>query len=176
MPHHEEGEQVDELLEEVVGLEVDLVIRVGSQGSNQGNGMNQNGDAINDNIWGDVRNVIENNDYGIVLMREEFCPSNEMQKLETELWNHTIVGAGHAAYTDRFHELASECGQSKEALRRKKWGRTNKVRIGRDGYRGLGLEMLLLQSQTLLGENIRGRRNNGNQAHGRALMLGAEEA
>ncbi|GKA61422.1 copia protein, partial [Tanacetum coccineum] len=35
----------------------------------------------------------------------EFCPSHEMQKLETELWNHVMVGAGHAAYTDRFHEL-----------------------------------------------------------------------
>nr|GEV24019.1 putative reverse transcriptase domain-containing protein [Tanacetum cinerariifolium] len=40
------------------------------------------------------------------LTREKFCPSNEMQKLETELWNHAIVKAGHAAYTDRFHELA----------------------------------------------------------------------
>ncbi|GKA52390.1 putative reverse transcriptase domain-containing protein [Tanacetum coccineum] len=36
----------------------------------------------------------------------EFCPCHEMQKLETELWNHAMVGAGHAAYTDRFHELA----------------------------------------------------------------------
>ncbi|GJS62516.1 putative reverse transcriptase domain-containing protein [Tanacetum coccineum] len=35
----------------------------------------------------------------------EFCPSHEMQKLESELWNHTMVGAGHAAYTNRFHEL-----------------------------------------------------------------------
>ncbi|GJV89675.1 reverse transcriptase domain-containing protein [Tanacetum coccineum] len=43
-----------------------------------------------------------------VLMREEFCPSNEMQKLETELWNHAMVGAGHAAYIDRFHELARD--------------------------------------------------------------------
>ncbi|GJU01844.1 reverse transcriptase domain-containing protein [Tanacetum coccineum] len=40
------------------------------------------------------------------LMREELCPSNEMQKLETELWNHAMVRAGHAAYTDRFHELS----------------------------------------------------------------------
>ncbi|GJW64393.1 reverse transcriptase domain-containing protein, partial [Tanacetum coccineum] len=40
------------------------------------------------------------------MMLEEFCPSHEMQKLETELWNHAMVGAGHAAYTDRFHELA----------------------------------------------------------------------
>ncbi|GJR43602.1 putative reverse transcriptase domain-containing protein [Tanacetum coccineum] len=40
------------------------------------------------------------------LTREKLCPSNEMQKLETELWNHAMVRAGHAAYTNRFHELA----------------------------------------------------------------------
>ncbi|GJW21265.1 reverse transcriptase domain-containing protein [Tanacetum coccineum] len=37
---------------------------------------------------------------------EEFYPSHKMQKLETELWNHAMVRAGHAAYTNRFHELA----------------------------------------------------------------------
>ncbi|GKF98511.1 reverse transcriptase domain-containing protein [Tanacetum coccineum] len=41
-----------------------------------------------------------------ILTREEFYPNNKMQKLETELWNHVMVGAGHATYTDRFHELA----------------------------------------------------------------------
>nr|GEV93442.1 putative reverse transcriptase domain-containing protein [Tanacetum cinerariifolium] len=132
----------------------------GNQCRGQENGRNQNGNAMNDNIRGDVRNVIEKNDHrgctykeflacnpkgydgkggdvvytrwiekmesvqdmsgcgdnqkvkyaaGIswdnfkALMREEFCPSNEMQKLETELWNHVMVRAGHAAYTDRFH-------------------------------------------------------------------------
>ncbi|GJU66869.1 reverse transcriptase domain-containing protein [Tanacetum coccineum] len=40
------------------------------------------------------------------LMVEEFCLSNEMEKLENEFWNHKMVGANHAAYTDRFHELA----------------------------------------------------------------------
>ncbi|GKA96053.1 putative reverse transcriptase domain-containing protein [Tanacetum coccineum] len=40
------------------------------------------------------------------MMIQEFCPSHEMQKLESKLWNHVMVGAGHAAYTDRFHELA----------------------------------------------------------------------
>nr|GEV60070.1 hypothetical protein [Tanacetum cinerariifolium] len=40
------------------------------------------------------------------MMIEEFCPSHEMQKLETELWNHAMVEASHATYTDRFHELA----------------------------------------------------------------------
>ncbi|GJR55669.1 putative reverse transcriptase domain-containing protein [Tanacetum coccineum] len=34
-----------------------------------------------------------------ILTRDKFFPSNEMQKLETKLWNH-------AMYTDRFHELA----------------------------------------------------------------------
>nr|GEY89036.1 putative reverse transcriptase domain-containing protein [Tanacetum cinerariifolium] len=73
-------------------------VNEGDQGRGQGNGRNQNDDAINDNIRGDK-------DFK-TLTREEFCPSNEMKKLETELWNHTMVGAGHAAYTDRFHELA----------------------------------------------------------------------
>ncbi|GJX63877.1 reverse transcriptase domain-containing protein, partial [Tanacetum coccineum] len=40
------------------------------------------------------------------LTREELCPSNEMQKLETKLWNHAMVGVSHVVYTDRFHELA----------------------------------------------------------------------
>nr|GEY91350.1 reverse transcriptase domain-containing protein [Tanacetum cinerariifolium] len=36
--------------------------QVGDQGKGQWNGRNQNSDAINGNIQGDVRNVIENND------------------------------------------------------------------------------------------------------------------
>ncbi|GKF92452.1 reverse transcriptase domain-containing protein, partial [Tanacetum coccineum] len=36
----------------------------------------------------------------------EYCPNNEMQRLEAEFWSHSMVGASHAAYTDRFHELA----------------------------------------------------------------------
>ncbi|GJR35914.1 reverse transcriptase domain-containing protein [Tanacetum coccineum] len=45
------------------------------------------------------------NDFKALII-EEFCPSNEMEKLENEFWNHKMVGANHAAYTDRFHELA----------------------------------------------------------------------
>ncbi|GJS79912.1 putative reverse transcriptase domain-containing protein [Tanacetum coccineum] len=40
------------------------------------------------------------------MMIQKFYPSNEMQKLESELWNHAIVRVGHVVYTDRFHELA----------------------------------------------------------------------
>ncbi|GKB68255.1 putative reverse transcriptase domain-containing protein, partial [Tanacetum coccineum] len=121
-----------------------MIAQVGDQGRGQGNGRNQNGNAVNDNIWGDVCRGCTYKDFlaynpkeydgkggAIVytcwiekmesvqdisgcmswedfktLTREECCPSNEMQKLETELWNHAMVGAGHAVYTDRFHELA----------------------------------------------------------------------
>nr|GEY06203.1 hypothetical protein [Tanacetum cinerariifolium] len=41
-----------------------------------------------------------------ILTRDEFFPSNVIQKLETELLNHAMARLGHAAYTDRFHELA----------------------------------------------------------------------
>ncbi|GKB26369.1 putative reverse transcriptase domain-containing protein [Tanacetum coccineum] len=40
------------------------------------------------------------------LLMEEFCSNNKMKKLESEFCNHTMVGANHAGYTDRFHELA----------------------------------------------------------------------
>ncbi|GKB65583.1 putative reverse transcriptase domain-containing protein [Tanacetum coccineum] len=59
-----------------------------AQVSNQGNVGNQNGNMVNENVQENVRNV------------------HEMKKLETELWNHAMVGTGHAAYTDRLHELA----------------------------------------------------------------------
>nr|GEW65389.1 reverse transcriptase domain-containing protein [Tanacetum cinerariifolium] len=45
------------------------------------------------------------NDFKALLL-EEFCPSNEMEKLENEFGNHTIIGSNHVAYTDRFHKLA----------------------------------------------------------------------
>nr|GFA48061.1 reverse transcriptase domain-containing protein [Tanacetum cinerariifolium] len=53
-------------------------------------------EAVVGMIWEDFK----------VLIRKELCPNNEMQKLETEFCCHAMVGAGHAAYTDRFHELA----------------------------------------------------------------------
>nr|GEU58548.1 reverse transcriptase domain-containing protein [Tanacetum cinerariifolium] len=40
------------------------------------------------------------------LLVEEFFLRNVMEKFETEFWNHAMVRANHAAYTDLFHELA----------------------------------------------------------------------
>ncbi|GJV70264.1 reverse transcriptase domain-containing protein [Tanacetum coccineum] len=104
-----------------------------AQVSNRGNVGNHNGNVVNENIQENVGNVIVNgNRIGKALtwwnsqictlsrevavsmlwndfkfrMIQEFYPSYEMQKLESELWNHAMVGVGHVAYTDRFHELA----------------------------------------------------------------------
>ncbi|GJZ17572.1 putative reverse transcriptase domain-containing protein, partial [Tanacetum coccineum] len=184
-----------------------ILAQIGYQDSNQGNPKNQNSDAVNDNIQGDVRNVIVNNNRrGCTykeflacnlkeydrkggakvytcwieqmesvqdmsgceenqkvkytagsfvskaltwwnsqihtrskeadvwmswedfknLTREEFCPVNEMQKLETRFWNYAMVGAGHAAYTDRFHKLA------RRTMRRENSEEPNRDRNVRD--------------------------------------------
>ncbi|GJR90545.1 putative reverse transcriptase domain-containing protein [Tanacetum coccineum] len=276
-----------------------IIAQVGDQGIGQGNGRNQNGDAINDNIRGHVRNVIENNDHrgytykeflacnpkeydgkggAIVytrwiekmesvqdmsgcrdnqkvkytagsfvekaltwwnsqihtqgrealvgmswedfktLTREEFCLSNEMQKLEIELWNHAMVEAGHAAYTDRFHELARlvprlvtlynkrieryiyglapqirgmEWVNQKEPKKSGNGGKPSKDRNGRDDNKRTrtGNAFAITTNpvrREYMGENQQnqvvavnegqGHGNNGNQACGRAFMLGAKEA
>ncbi|GJT19309.1 reverse transcriptase domain-containing protein [Tanacetum coccineum] len=76
----------------------------------------QNGNAVNDNIRGDAKNVIENNDRRGCTYKE-FLACNpkecdgkggtyvvELSNPHTRLRGH--YRAGHAAYTDRFHELA----------------------------------------------------------------------
>ncbi|GJV24447.1 putative reverse transcriptase domain-containing protein [Tanacetum coccineum] len=45
------------------------------------------------------------NDFKVLLV-EECCLRNEMEKMENEFWNHTMVGANHVAYTNMFHKLA----------------------------------------------------------------------
>ncbi|KAI3819628.1 hypothetical protein L1987_13469 [Smallanthus sonchifolius] len=40
------------------------------------------------------------------MMIEEYCPRNELQKIESEMWNLQMTGDDVAGYTDRFNELA----------------------------------------------------------------------
>ncbi|GJX60164.1 putative reverse transcriptase domain-containing protein [Tanacetum coccineum] len=55
-------------------------------------------DAANGMSWNDFK----------ALLVEELCPSNEMEKLELELWNHKMVGGNHCPilHPTRFHEMA----------------------------------------------------------------------
>ncbi|GJS43793.1 putative reverse transcriptase domain-containing protein [Tanacetum coccineum] len=43
------------------------------------------------------------------LMTEVYCPRNEIQKMETELWNLTVKKNDLTAYTQRFQELTMMC-------------------------------------------------------------------
>ncbi|GJV52928.1 reverse transcriptase domain-containing protein [Tanacetum coccineum] len=43
------------------------------------------------------------------LMAKVYCPRNEIQKLESELWNLTVKNNNLAAYTQRFQELTMMC-------------------------------------------------------------------
>ncbi|GJT40452.1 putative reverse transcriptase domain-containing protein [Tanacetum coccineum] len=165
--------------------------------------------------------------------------THEMQKLEYELWNHAMVGAGHAAYTDRFHELARDGGSngakdyteggepSKDRSRRDDNKRTRIVNAFATTVNPLGRENMgtwpkdcrgvprnvnpvnarnptvracyecgstnhvrsacprlnraqgpeeNCPNQVVANNGGQGRGNQGNQARGRAFMLGAEEA
>ncbi|GJR55668.1 putative reverse transcriptase domain-containing protein [Tanacetum coccineum] len=99
-----------------------IVAQVGDQGRGQGNGRNQNGNAINDNIRGDVSSGCTYKEFLDCNPKEDsqkvkytagsFVGKNLTwwnSKIHTrgqEATNHAMVGAGHAAYTDRFHKLA----------------------------------------------------------------------
>ncbi|GKF03980.1 reverse transcriptase domain-containing protein [Tanacetum coccineum] len=45
----------------------------------------------------------------IKLMTEVYCPRNEIQKIESKLWNLTVKNNDLAAYTQRFQELTTMC-------------------------------------------------------------------
>ncbi|GJT50493.1 putative reverse transcriptase domain-containing protein [Tanacetum coccineum] len=150
---------------------------------------------------------------------------HEMKKLESELWNHAMVGAGHAAYTDRFHELARLVPDlvtpKSRMIERYVYGLAPQIRRMVAATEPKTIQKAVHISGALIDEartrtgnafattvNPIGRentgtwpknvnpvnarnptvracyecgstdhvRNQGNQARGRALMLGAEEA
>nr|GFC08264.1 reverse transcriptase domain-containing protein [Tanacetum cinerariifolium] len=121
---------------------------------------NQNGNMVNEK----VRNVLVNgNQVGCSYKEflacnpkeyDEFCPSHEMQKLETELWNHPMVGAGHAAYTDRFHELARN-GLIKKVEKKGNVGEPSKDKNGKDDNKRTRTGNVFATTVSLVGrENI----------------------
>ncbi|GKA34260.1 putative reverse transcriptase domain-containing protein [Tanacetum coccineum] len=87
------------------------------EGENGGNGNGGNGGNGN---GGNRGNGNRNGNHGInyggfmpvelmKLMTEVYCPRNEIQKMETELWNLTVKGNDLTAYTQRFQELILLC-------------------------------------------------------------------
>ncbi|GJU09001.1 hypothetical protein Tco_1125431 [Tanacetum coccineum] len=50
------------------------------------------------------------------LMTEEFCPIEEVQRMEHELWNLKVKEFDITAYTKRFHELGTVIGSKHTSL------------------------------------------------------------
>ncbi|GKE09342.1 hypothetical protein Tco_1412893, partial [Tanacetum coccineum] len=176
-----------------------------AQVGNQGYVGNQNGNVVNENVQENVGNMLVNgnrevavsiswNDFKFMMI-EEFCPSHKMQKLEIGLWNHAMVRAGQAAYTDRFHELARlvphlisgaltdeavRNGSIKKVEKRRNVGEPSKDKNGRDNNKRTRTGNSFATTATLaqgLGGNCpnqvvannrgQGHRNQGNQARGK---------
>ncbi|GJW87053.1 reverse transcriptase domain-containing protein [Tanacetum coccineum] len=120
------------------------------------------------------------------LLVEEFCPSNEMEKLENEFWNHKMVGANHAAYTDRFHELAKlvphlvtlestrikSCGTlTKSNDKRKVVEETSKSRGSWKDNKKEKVGTRFVATAPSRNEFVGPNPNNGNQVRGRAFNV-----
>ncbi|GJS48396.1 hypothetical protein Tco_0598517 [Tanacetum coccineum] len=86
------------------------VDELNGQGNDQGLGANRGVEGVNGNVEGanggapDFSTIIAQQLQNLLPSHHKL--SHEIQKLESELWNHVMVGADHAAYIDRFHELA----------------------------------------------------------------------
>ncbi|GJV30920.1 putative reverse transcriptase domain-containing protein [Tanacetum coccineum] len=102
-------------------LEAEIQSQNGSDGDNRngrnrndGDGNGRNGNSENGN--GRNENPNENNRGArprelMKLMAEVYCPRNEIQKMESELWNLAVKNNDLAAYTQRFQELTMMCSK-----------------------------------------------------------------
>ncbi|GJS94810.1 putative reverse transcriptase domain-containing protein [Tanacetum coccineum] len=122
------------------------------------------------------------------MMIQEFCPSHEMQKLESESWNHAIkvekrgnVGTPSKDKNGRDVNTRTRTGNA-FATTVNPVGRENMGTWPKD-CKGVPRNMNLVNARNPIvrecyecGSTDHGRRNQGNQARGRAFMLGAEEA
>ncbi|GKA64750.1 putative reverse transcriptase domain-containing protein [Tanacetum coccineum] len=156
------------------------------QGNDQGLGANGGIEGVNGNVEGANRGCTRLLDDHCPTIAEpltghaslEFYPSHEMQKLESELWNHAMVGAGHATYTNRFHELARlvpyltmqkavqisgaltneavRNGSIKKVEKRENIGETSKDKNGRDENKRTRIENVFATTVNLVGRDNMG--------------------
>nr|GEX50526.1 reverse transcriptase domain-containing protein [Tanacetum cinerariifolium] len=122
-------------------------------GANGGvEGVNGNVEGVNGGVGGVpdfstiiAQNVLVNGNW-VGCSYNELLACNLKEYDESELWNLAMVGAGHAAYTDRFHELArlvphlvtpesrmiERNGSIKKVKKRGNMGEPSKDKNGRD--------------------------------------------
>ncbi|GJV47987.1 putative reverse transcriptase domain-containing protein [Tanacetum coccineum] len=112
-------------------------------------------------------------------MTEVYCPRNEIQKMETELWNLTVKTNDLTAYTHRFQELTMMCTK----MVPEEEGRVEKFIGGLpDNIQGnvIAAEPTRIQdvvriANNLMDQKLKGYANTGGQNVARAYMAGNNE-
>nr|GEU69657.1 putative reverse transcriptase domain-containing protein [Tanacetum cinerariifolium] len=127
--------RVDDLQKLMMSVLMIRMVKKITKVGNQGNVGNQNGNVVNENVG----NALVNGNW-IEKMEnvQEMSGCSVDQKVkyttgsfvETELWNHAMAGASHAAYTDRFHKLARN-GSIKKVGKKGNVGKSSKDKNGR---------------------------------------------
>ncbi|GJX39084.1 putative reverse transcriptase domain-containing protein [Tanacetum coccineum] len=112
------------------------------------------------------------------LMAEVYCPRNEIQKMESELWNLTVKNNDLAAYTQRFQELTMLCTkmvpEEEDQVEKFIGGLHDNIQgnCGRQGHYRSDCPKLKDQNHG----NKTGNKNGVGKVRGKAYVLGGGDA
>ncbi|GKA45608.1 putative reverse transcriptase domain-containing protein [Tanacetum coccineum] len=110
------------------------------------------------------------------LMTKVYCPRNEIQKMETELWNLTVKNNDLTAYTQRFQELTMMCTKMvpEEEDRVEKFigGLPNNIQGNVIAAEPTRLQDAIQIVNNLMDKKLKGYANTGGQNVARAYVVG----
>ncbi|GKB50647.1 putative reverse transcriptase domain-containing protein [Tanacetum coccineum] len=113
------------------------------------------------------------------LMTEVYCPRNEIQKMETELWNLTVKNNDLTAYTQRFQELTMMCTKMvpEEEDRVEKFigGLPDNIQGNVIAAEPTRLQDAIQIANNLMDKKLKGYANTGGQNVARAYTAGNNE-
>ncbi|GJR98292.1 putative reverse transcriptase domain-containing protein [Tanacetum coccineum] len=113
------------------------------------------------------------------LMTEVYCPRNEIQKMETELWNLSVKNNDMATYTQRFQELTMMCTKMvpEEEDRVEKFigGLPDNIQGNVIAAEPTRLQDAVRIANNLMDQKLKGYANTGGQNVARAYMAGNNE-
>ena len=95
------------------------------------------------------------------MMMAEYCPRNEVQKMEVEFWNLAVKGVDIAAYTKRYHELSTLCPEmvstTRKRIERYIWGLPPNIQGNVTSSKPSTLDEAIRMSHNLMDQVVRAR-------------------
>nr|GEY91356.1 hypothetical protein [Tanacetum cinerariifolium] len=113
------------------------------------------------------------------LMTAEFCPIEEVQRIENELWNLKVKEYNNVAYTQRFNEFALMCSRMVEPERVKVnayiWGLTDNIKDEVTSSNSATLSEVMRMAHKLMDQKSDNShqplQNNQRQGNARAMVI-----